>query len=292
MPSDSLSRSLLSGVERLFDVLNRGWSAPRTRRLSATLIVTVFLASIATVELGRHGWLPAPMLGSIPRSHFAAVSLAFSLLLFFEIAGLVFSLARSVADSVGKQFELLALILMREAFLEFAHSREPMDWQGVEAAVPHVVADMAGALAVFALLIPYYRVQRHRAITADEVEQANFVRAKKAVSVALLGAFIALALIILPAEIRGERTIPFFPTFYTVLVLSDVLMVLISLRFSSTFYVVFRNAGFAAAALLVRVALSAPPYINVALAVAATGFALALSYAYNAWAQLDQRPDG
>ena len=229
------------------------------------------------------------MLGSIPRSHFAAVSLVFSLLLFFEIAGLVFSLARSVADSVGKQFELLALILIREAFLEFAHSGEPMDWTAVAASVPHVVADMAGALAVFALLVPYYRVQRHRSITADEVEQANFVRAKKAVSLALLGAFIALALIILPAEIRGDGTIPFFPTFYTVLVLSDVLMVLISLRFSSTFYVVFRNAGFAAAAVLVRVALSAPPYINVALAIAATGFALGLSYAYNASAQFDSR---
>lgn len=287
-----MSRRLLTGVARIFDALDRAWSAPRARQLSATLFVIVFLTSLAIVELARHGWLPEPVLGAIPKSHFAAVSLVFSLLLFFEIAGLVFSLARSVADSVGKQFELLALILIREAFLEFAHSGEPMDWTGVQASVPHVVADMAGALAVFALLIPYYRVQRHRAITADEVEQANFVRAKKAVSLALLGTFIALTIFTLPPAIRGEQTIPFFPTFYTVLVLSDVLMVLISLRFSSTFYVVFRNAGFAAAAVLVRVALSAPPYINVALAVAATGFALALSYAYNAWAQFDSHTAG
>lgn len=278
-----MTRRLLTLTGRLFDVLDAGWSAPKTRRLSGALFVAVFLGSLALVEMSQRGWLPARVSQGIPESHFAAVSLVFSFLLLFEIAGLIFSLPRSVAESVGKQFELLALILLREAFLEFAHAREPIAWGNVQASVPYVVTDMAGALAVFALLIPYHRIQRHQSITAGDLDQASFVAAKKAVSLSLLAAFVLLGISTLAESARGRSAAPFFPTFYTILVLSDILIVLISLRFSTTFHVVFRNAGFAAAAVLVRVALSAPPYINIALATAATAFALGLSFLYNAW---------
>lgn len=274
---------MLGSAERLFDILEAGWSAPKTRRLSATMFVTVFVGSLALIEMAQRGWLPSRISSGIPESHFAAVSLVFSFLLLFEIAGLVFSLPRSVAESVGKQFELLALILLREAFLEFAHASEPIEWANVADSVPYVVTDMAGALAVFALLIPFHRIQRHKSITTDELDQTSFVAAKKVVSLALLGTFVLLGISTLAETLQGRTAAPFFPTFYTVLVLGDILVVLISLRFSATFHVVFRNAGFAAAVVLVRVALSAPPYINIALAIAATAFALGLSYLYNAW---------
>lgn len=273
----------LAVASRLFDGLEARWEAPRTRRATAALLVLLFVASLVAIELRRRGWLPGTLAPLVPVSHLAAVSIVFGFLLVFEVASLVFALARSVADSLGKQFELLALILLREAFVEFGHASEPLDWAGIAGTVPHVVSDMLGGLAVFALLVAYYRVQRHRAITADGDDQANFVAAKKAVSVLLLAAFIALGVATLLARWRGGGPSAFFATFYTVLVLSDVLLVLISLRYSATFHVVFRNAAFAAATVLIRLALSAPPYINVLLATGAVLFALATSLAYNAW---------
>lgn len=74
----------------------------------------------------------------------------------------------------------------------------------------------------------------------------------------------------------------FFEVFYTVLVFSDVLIVLISLRYSSDYRIVFRNSGSAAATILIRLALTAPPYVELLLGLGAAGFALALSVAYNA----------
>jgi hypothetical protein len=66
----------------------------------------------------------------------------------------------------------------------------------------------------------------------------------------------------------------------TVLIFSDVLILLISLRYSTNSAVVFRNAGFAASTVIIRLALTAPAFINVLLGVASVAFALALSLAY------------
>lgn len=275
---------------RTFDWMEARWEAPASRRLTGAALTVVFVGTIIAIELRRRGWLPPAIAGAVPPEHLGAVSVVFTFLLVLEVASLVFALARSVADSLGKQFELLALILIREAFVEFGHTSEPIDWAELAPAVPQIIADMLGALVVFALLVFYYRVQRHRAITTVERDRASFICAKKGVSLLLLAAFLALGIGSLAMRARGDTPPPFFATFYTILVLSDVLLVLVSLRYSTTFSIVFRNAAFAAATVLIRLALSAPGFVNVFLAAGATAFALATSIVYNAW-QVEEETD-
>jgi len=71
-----------------------------------------------------------------------------------------------------------------------------------------------------------------------------------------------------------------------------VLVVLVSLRYSSTYHVVFRNSGFAIATVLIRLALIAPAPINALLGVSSALFALGLTVAYNAFAPLLDAPHG
>jgi hypothetical protein len=276
-----MRRNPVALASSAFDFLATQWELRRTHRVVGTALVVLFLFALATIELNRRGLLPDTVAAVVPLSHFAAVGLVFTFLLVFEVASLILALARSVADSLGKQFELLALILMRDAFLEFGHSGEPITWIRLGDAVPRALVDMAGGLGVFIFLDLYYRVQRHRAITLHERDQQSFVAAKKIVALVLMIVFVVLAISTLWNGLRGRETPAFFPNFYTVLVLSDVLILLISLRYSASFPVVFRNAGFAAATVIVRVALSAPPYVNAALATAAVAFAVVLSLAYN-----------
>lgn len=281
---------ILQASSTAFDWLEARWESPAARRATGTVLVVMFVAVLAVVEFGRRGWLPDALHVVVPRSHFVAVSVVFTFLLVLEVAGLIFALARSVADSVGKQFELLALILIREVFVELGNAGEPLEWAGLRGGLPHIAGNMLGALIVFALLVPFYRIQHHRAITSDGADQASFVRAKKAVSVTLLGAFIYLGGERLASTLAGGTPAPFFASVYTVLVLSDVLLVLVSLRYSTTFRVVFRNAAFAAATVLIRLALSAPPFVNVLLAAGASVFVLATTMAYNAWREEDRTP--
>ena len=293
VPSNATSDTRIIGrtlrsAESTFDWLEARWESPAVRRATGTFLVAIFVVVLTVVEFGRRGWLPDALRDVVPRSHFVAVSVVFTFLLVLEVAGLIFALARSVANSVGKQFELLALILIREVFVELGNAGEPLEWAGLRDAMPHIAGNMLGALIVFALLVPFYRIQRHRAITSASGDQASFVRAKKVVSLTLLCAFIFLGTETVVGALGGRASFPFFASFYTILVLSDVLLVLVSLRYSTTFRVVFRNAAFAAATVLIRLALSAPPFVNVLLAAGATVFILATTMAYNAWREEDR----
>jgi len=115
---------------------------------------------------------------------------------------------------------------------------------------------------------------RPRPLTPDARDTEGFVATKKAIALALVGVFAWLAGRAL-LGLQGE----FFESFYSVLVLADILVVLVSLRYSPSYLVMFRNSGLAVAAVLLRVALSAPPYANAALGLAAALFTLGLTVA-------------
>jgi hypothetical protein len=243
------------------------------------LIVVAFLGALVAIELGRRGWLPAGLPARLPRSHYGAVVLAFNGLLVLELVALVFALAGSVASSVGKQFELLSLILLRKAFLELSTFGEPVEWSLAARTLPHVLADLAGALVVFVLVALYYRVLRHRAIAVGD-DQAAFVAGKKVVALLLLAAFVlGAADSAWRGLVLGQET-RFFEVFFTILIFSDILLVLLSLTYSADYRVVFRNSGFAASTMMIRLALTAPPFVNAALGAGAAAFALVLALAY------------
>jgi hypothetical protein len=279
---------MLAALARHFDRLESFWESTRTRRVVAAVLVLVFLGDVALIELARRGVLPGGLAVRLPRNHFRAVEVAFYLLLAFEVVGLVFALSRSVAAAAGKQIEIFSLILLRHSFEEFGHLEEPVAWEGARQSVIHMLANGFGALALFVVLGFYYAAQRHRPISDDARDTRGFVAAKKALSLVLLAVFAFLA-----ARSQLGASGEFFESFYTVLVFADVLVVLVSLRYSASYHVVFRNSGLAVATVLLRLALSAPVYWNAALGLAAALFALGLTLAGNRFAPVLRRaPEG
>lgn len=265
----------------LFDVLERSWEGARTRRAIGSVLVAGFAAALVLVELRREGVLPERLAAPVPESHFWAVDVAFTLLLLLEVVSLIFSLSHSFSDSLGKQFEILSLILLRETFHGFKEFGEPIAWENVRAGLLPMASDAAGALAVFVLLGAFSRAQRHRPITADDGEQRDFVGTKKGIGLLLFLALAAIAAVDLRRALAGEATFSVLAGFYTVLIFSDVLIVLVSLRYSSTYAVFFRNSGFTVATVFIRLALAAPPPWNAALGAGSALFALAITHAYN-----------
>jgi hypothetical protein len=269
-----MSSGMRHWITTAYGRLEAFWVGERTRRLVATAVVGLFVGTVIAVELARRGLLPGAVATRLPPNHFFAVGLAFSLLLAFEVVGLVFALSRSISIAAGKQLEIFSLILLRHSFEEFGHLPEPIAWAAARDAVGRMVANGFGALAIFVILGFYYAALRPRPLTGDARDTEGFVVAKKAISLALVGVFGWLAGRGL-LGVHGE----FFESFYTVLVLADILMVLVSLRYSASYVVLFRNSGLAVATVLLRIALSAPPYANAALGLAAALFTLALTVA-------------
>jgi hypothetical protein len=277
--------ALLHASNRLFDAVEALLDGPEARRSIGTFLTTSFFVALVVIEINRQGWLPPTVGNRLPVNHFYAVDVAFTLFLFFEVIDLVLGLATSVADALGKQFEIFSLIMLRQSFKELVDFQEPIRWtlanDATREAVQRVVVDATGALAVFLIVGVYYKLQRHRRITETAAEQQRFVSFKKLLSNVLLLVLAGLVLYTGGSFVAHGHGIAFFDTFYTVLIFSDVLIVLLSLRYSTTYYVVFRNSGFAAATVMIRLALAGPRYIDVLLGIGAALFGVGLTAAYN-----------
>lgn len=272
-------------TDRVFARLEHAWESPRTQRRVATAVILLFLGSLVAIELAQRGYLPLKV-----KSHFAAIDVVFTGLLFVEVLGLVFGLVGSIANAMGKQIEILSLIMLRQAFKRVAAFGEPLQWEEISEPVLYILSDGAGALVLFLMLGVYYRLQRHSPITSDPASKQSFIAIKKLIAISLVMIFAGLGANDLLRLATGQGTYPFFESFYTVLVLADVLIVLVSLRYASDYAVVFRNSGFALATVLIRIALTAPPYFDAVLGVAAAALALGLTWAYNRFGGLHLAP--
>lgn len=280
MPSRFLNR-----IEQLFDRLHNRWQLLATQRRVATALVVVFVAGLLLVEVRRLQWLPPDLSLRLPWNHFEAILLPFTLLLLAEVISLVFAIAQSVATAVGKQLEIMSLILIRQSFKELTYFPEPIVWDTTSGEITRrvlfIISDALGALIIFGLLVIYFRLQTHQPISQDPDDRSSFVASKKLIAVLLLA-----SLVIIAAEacwswvVAGEEH-SFFEIFYTLLIFADVLIVLISLRYSSAYPVVFRYFGFAVATVMIRLALTAPRVVDAGLGVGATMFAIGLTWVYN-----------
>ena len=273
--------SIFRRIVFLYDSLERIWEHKRTERYAANFLIIAFLASLALIELARQELLPNGIAALMPTNHYYAINVAFSMLLGLEVFGLVFSLAKSVSVSVGKQFEILSLILLRHSFKELVDFSEPLVWAQSLKPLLHMLSNAGGGLVIFLLLGLYYKLQHHRSISSNTEAAADFIAWKKIVSLLLLLLFSIIGIVDSSRYLTGTATNIFFSLFYTILVFSDVLLVLISLRYSSSYPIVFRNSGFAIATVFIRLALTAPPFFNVLLGVGAILFAIGITVAYN-----------
>jgi len=272
---------MLQHVSVITDQLEHLWENRIMKRFAGSILAVIYLTLIGIIELNRQRLLPEPLAGSLPTNHFFAVEITFTVLLLTEVISLVFALTRSFSRSIGVQLEILSLILLRDTFKYFTTFSEPLEWEQVSESITPMAIDAIGALTIFLIVSFYYRIQKSRPITADDVEQKQFVAYKKLIALGLLFIFGLIGIVDLVRFAQSLPLYPFFETFYTVLIFTDVLMVLLSLRYSIKFTVTFRNFSFAVVTVFIRLALIAPTLIAVLMGIGTGIFALAVSYAYN-----------
>ncbi|MCL7487469.1 MAG: hypothetical protein M8357_04750 [Desulfobulbaceae bacterium] len=265
----------------IFDPLHYYWEHERIHRKISVMLVLLFIGSLLVIELKRQGILTGSLVASIPNNHFFAIQAAFTVVLIMEIISLIFTIPCSFSKSVGKQFEILSLILMRNAFKQLSSLPEPITVNEENyKVILEIVSDGFGALLIFALLGYYYRIQeqqKHDDLKGRPVDLFSFVAAKKGLALIILGIFIYMGGSTIYNWLNEVPQSDFFHDFYTLLIITDILLVLIAQCFQPSFFSVFRNSGYALSTLIIRLALSAPAYFNVLLGVAAAIFAIAMT---------------
>lgn len=259
-----------------YDKCEQRWHSIQASKLTSNLVVLFFFIGIG-VTLLSHFQIIAFQVGK-----FFAIELAFSILLISEILGLVFVLTHSMADSVGKQFEIISLILLRDAFKEMGHLPLEVAWNtNTLMELLPLLTDALGAVFIFLIIGLFYKAQRHVRITNSPQEQVRFIMLKKSVANVLLILFITICIYDLVNFFLTNHYQNDFNLYYTILIFTDILILIISLRYSNLYIHLFRYSSFALATVIIRLSLSAPKYYNVILSVSAGLFVLMVTNIYN-----------
>lgn len=266
-------------VTHVFDWLQHKWGMNQ-KKISFAL-VWIYLFALVGVELKRQGiypaWLPQP-----PDNHFYAIHLAFTLILICELVSFIFVLPSSLSKSMGKQLEILTLILLRNAFKELGSFPEPVVVDETNfMAVVQIGVSALGALAVFVCLGIYRSTVRHQRFLQNPIMRMRYVMSKKILALFLLMVFAAVGVIDASVGIQKGGDQHFFETIYTVLIYADIAMVLIAQRYMPGYYAVFRNSGYVIGTLIMRLSLSSPHLWSPAIGLFAALFILALSWGTN-----------
>lgn len=266
-------------IVRFYDRVHHIWESQKTHSRLATLLVLSFLISLGMSLILYLGIVPENLVYLFPKNIFQSIQISFSLLLLIEVVGLVFTLSNSVSSSLVKQLEILSLILLRSAFKQFGEFYEQNNWVDFEPVIS-MLSDAFGAMAIFIIILLINKTLKHTPITDDPESQTRFIMLKKITSLMLFMVFLTSGVYDIILYLQHSQAFDFFKNFYTILIFADIFLVLLSLRYNYSYIVVFRNSAFAVATIIIRMALSAPIYYNIALGILASIFVLGVSFFY------------
>lgn len=246
---------------------------------------------------------PVPqILSSLEGNYLGALYTPFSFILFYEVLLLVFSIPKSITNSIGRQYEIISLITLRNVFKDIAA------FENFEVTPENlkvffsVLIDMGGGVVMFLLVAVFYHIQKKIVSISGQAKMnqslRSFINQKKFLALGLAVLLISLAsfnLITWIADVYqvaflGQptqidiRTI-FYIDLFTVMIFSDVLILLLSMLHSDSYRFVLRNAGFVASTILLRFSLTVQkPYdVELALIAMAFGILVLLVFYYNVY---------
>jgi len=267
-------------LEKLYLKIKNFWETERMHRLISNALVTIFISSLLLYFLVDNKILPETGILKSFKNPFFSIDISFTSLLLTEIISLIFVLPKSVAKSVAKQFELLSLIFLRHGFQEFSQVHS-LDWESMLAPVQHMFVYGFVSLVIYFIIGIVYKKQRHMLICKTDLAQKNFVRFKRAISMLLLIAFLVIVIIDFSDLIQHGIYVSSFHTFFSVLIFSDILVLLITIRYALDYRTMYRYSAFILATIFIRIALTAQAYYDVIIGVSAALYLLMLVLTYN-----------
>lgn len=289
---------MLLNFDHWFSIVFSEKNQKNIERLILRLSVIGFIIHLMLIYANRFHWFNSPFEAQLLEDPISAIYTPFSIILIYEVYLLVFYLPRSFTTSVSKQFEIISLIIIRKIFadipkLNFSESEifNPYNLQ--------LLYDLLGILVLYFLIFLFNqrRQKLPKKILSNRLEK--FVRAKKGVSIMLLPIFIAMLgyslmnwlwYLVNDPQNLGQININyiFYTDFFTLMILADVFILLISFRFTERYSQLIRNTGFVISAILIRLSFNTTGLVNLILIVFSVIFSLIILRIYLAIEKADE----
>ena len=187
----------------------------------------------------------------------------FSILLVYEVYQLIRAIPDSFSSSVGKQYEIATLLVVRDILKRLSEVESSEGWE-ISSDLGFLLVECAAFLALFYTSLTYFRISDKSTKSGDmSGDIAFFVEAKRLVANFMLIVFLLTAAYSFFTWIASVQDgggsvsrVIFFLDFFTFLILADILILLVSYWFYTDFGNLARNTGFVLSTVIIRVAIS------------------------------------
>ena len=229
----------------------------------------------------------------------AAIYTPFSFILVYEVYLLIFFLPKSISFYIGKQYEIITLIVIRRIFKDIANLELTSVWFKSKSDLQFTY-DALTSLVLFLLIYFFYQniVKRDDSIVeTQKIHKRNierFINLKKVIAILLVPLLIGLAIYTFITWVNttisdyGSGIVAFkninnifFDEFFTVLIIVDVLLLLSSFFYSDKFHKIIRNSGFVISTILIKISFSTEGIVNNALIISAVLFGFLILLIHN-----------
>ncbi|MCH1616230.1 MAG: hypothetical protein L7R83_01810 [Candidatus Poseidonia sp.] len=257
---------------RLYERVLGDTTDERLRGWAINAAIAGFLIHVAGCTLHRFSSFDIPDMNGFFDSYLDALYTPFSIILAYEVYELIRAIPESFSVSIGKQFEVMSLLVVRDMFKNLADV-EQASGTAVDGDVALIALEAVAFLVLFTTALYFRRVtlmSKHDEDTDEDV--TRFVHQKKALACGLAGVYVLLALYSFTSwtlsTLDGEgdlsRTV-FFLDFFTFLILSDIIILLVSYKHITDFPQLARNTGFVLSTVTIRVGIGTPGFTGAAL---------------------------
>ena len=242
------------------------------RKSAINLAIVGFLIHLGGCTLYRFNTVDLSEVQPFVDSYLDALYTPFSIILAYEVYELIRAIPESFSNSIGKQFEVVTLLVVRDIFKNLADIGGTTD-SSIDSDLSFIAMEAVVFVALFATAL-YFRSATTG--TKDLNQQDDFVRAfvtqKKHLACALAAVYILVAcysfsswsLGVLDGETSLTRTV-FFLDFFTWLIVSDIIILLVSYKHITDFPPLARNTGFILSTVIIRVGIGTPGYTGAVL---------------------------
>jgi len=218
----------------------------------------------------------------------SALYTPFTFILVYEAFLLIYYLPRSFTTSVAKEYEIISLVLIRKIFKDIPEiSLEPD--QILNENNLQLMYDLLAVIVIFYLIYLFKKTWVNTPKRKTNKNLEKFINYKKLLSVLLVPTLLILCFInfyewfiqvFISQSYTDNLNGVFFIDFFTILILVDVFILLISFQYTERYSQLIRNTGFIISTILLRLSFSAEGLYSILLLILGVVFGLVILRIY------------
>lgn len=280
-------------ISRLYNRMFNDRNIKTIEKYAVVFALIGFFTHLTIIFLGNTGIINHAAFGDFSGNYISAIYTPFSFLLIYEVFLLLVYIPKSFTKAIGKQYEIMLLIVLRRIFKDISY----FDMQHLTDNLEKnstLLLDMVSVLLLFFLIGIFYRLKKKEPQYDSCGNITSFIAIKQIISIVLVPVMLILVIISfggwfmemitfheIPSLPMSDINNVFYDVFFMILIFVDVFILIISFLYTHYYSQLVRNSGFVISTILIRLSFTAPHLTNLFLIESSVIFGVLILLIYN-----------